>query len=218
VSRAGWMASGGRWAGVAACALVLSSCTLVGYPGGAPPLPEPAAPSAGSGEPVTRDENENLDERPDFRRDRPPTDAGEVDLATVPDAVPRAEPRAGSGNMREYEVMGRNYRVMDSSTGYEAEGMASWYGMEFQGRPTSSGEPFDVYAMTAAHRTLPLPTYLEVTNLQNGRTVVVRVNDRGPFHDDRIVDLSYVAAWKLGIIRSGTARVRIRALEPASGG
>ena len=167
---------------------------------------------------MTRDENENLDELRDFRRDRAPRDAGEVDLAAVPDAMPRAEPRAAYGNMEEYEVFGRTYRVMESSTGYEAEGMASWYGMEFQGRSTSSGEPFDVYAMTAAHRTLPLPTYLEVTNLENGRTVVVRVNDRGPFHDDRLVDLSYVAAWKLGIIRSGTARVRIRALEPASGG
>jgi len=167
---------------------------------------------------VTRDENENLDERRDFRRDRAPRDAGEVDLAAVPDAMPRAEPRAAYGNMEEYEVFGRTYRVMESSTGYEAEGMASWYGMEFQGRSTSSGEPFDVYAMTAAHRTLPLPTYLEVTNLENGRTVVVRVNDRGPFHDDRLVDLSYVAAWKLGIVQSGTARVRIRALEPASGG
>jgi rare lipoprotein A len=94
--------------------------------------------------------------------------------------------------------------------------MASWYGPEFQGRRTSSGEPYDMYAMTAAHTSLPLPTYVEVTNLENERRVVVRVNDRGPFHEDRIIDLSYVAAWKLGMIGRGTARVRVRALEPAA--
>jgi rare lipoprotein A len=212
---------------ILALALAPGACTLVGYPGGAPAPPDARTggeqgsgdASGGSGtRPETRDINPNLDEARDFTRDRPPRDADEVDLAAIPDAVPRAEPRASSGNMREYEVFGRTYRVLESSEGYEAEGLASWYGMEFQGRPTSSGEPFDVYAMTAAHRTLP-PTYLEVTNLQNGRRVVLRVNDRGPFHDeDRILDLSYAAAWKLGIVESGTARVRIRALEPASGG
>jgi len=135
----------------------------------------------------------------------------------APDAVPVREPLSAYGNPPEYEVDGVTYHVMDSAKGYEAEGTASWYGEEFQGRRTSSGEPYDMYAMTAAHRTLPLPTYVEVTNLENGRVVVVRVNDRGPFHADRIIDLSYAAARKLGIVGPGTARVRVRALEPGGG-
>jgi rare lipoprotein A len=139
------------------------------------------------------------------------------DAAAIPDAVPVREPLSAYGNPPEYEVDGVTYHVMDSAEGYQAEGTASWYGEEFQGRRTSSGEPYDMYAMTAAHRTLPLPTYVEVTNLENGRTVVVRVNDRGPFHADRIIDLSYAAARKLGIVGAGTARVRVRALEPAGG-
>jgi rare lipoprotein A len=139
-----------------------------------------------------------------------------VDLAAIPDAVPRPEPLAAQGNMSEYRVFGETYRTLETSEGYEAEGVASWYGREFHGRPTSSGEPYDMYAMTAAHTTLPLPTYLEVVNLENGRRVVVRVNDRGPFLHGRILDLSYAAAWKLGMLESGTAPVRIRALEPAA--
>ncbi len=135
---------------------------------------------------------------------------------SVPDAVPVQEAKSRGGNTEEYEVWGKKYRTLETSTGYREEGRASWYGQEFHGRPTSSGEPYDMYAMSAAHRTLPLPTYLEVTNLDNGRTVIVRVNDRGPFHDDRILDLSYAAAARLGLIASGTARVRLRALEPAA--
>ncbi len=130
--------------------------------------------------------------------------------------MPVQEPLSRYGNPSTYEVDGITYRVLESSVGYEAEGMASWYGEEFQGRRTSSGEPYDMYAMTAAHRTLPIPTYVEVTNLENGRTAVVRVNDRGPFHADRIIDLSYAAARKLGIVGPGTAHVRVRALEPAA--
>jgi rare lipoprotein A len=126
------------------------------------------------------------------------------------------EDKSRYGNRPEYEVFGIRYRVLESSIGYEEEGSASWYGEEFQGRPTSSREPYDMYLMTAAHRTLPLPTYVEVTNLENGRRAVVRVNDRGPFHPDRIIDLSYVAALKLGYVDAGTARVRVRALEPAA--
>jgi rare lipoprotein A len=145
-----------------------------------------------------------------------PNEVTEAFVASIPDAEPRPEERSRYGNPEEYEVLGRTYRVLSTSTGYEAEGMASWYGPEFQGRRTSSGEPYDMYAMTAAHTSLPLPTYVEVTNLENERRVVVRVNDRGPFHEDRIIDLSYVAAWKLGMIGRGTARVRVRALEPAA--
>jgi rare lipoprotein A len=118
--------------------------------------------------------------------------------------------------MAEYEQSGRSYRVLDSSVGYDEQGIASWYGADFHGRPTSSGEPYDMYLVTAAHRTLPLPSYVEVTNLANGRSVIVRVNDRGPFHDpdSRIIDVSYAAATKLGMVGTGTANVRVRAIEP----
>jgi len=147
----------------------------------------------------------------------PPSAAVPSSPEDVPDAVPRAEPPSAYGNNPEYEVAGVTYHVLKSAEGYVEEGIASWYGTEFQGKRTSSGEPYDMYAMTAAHRTLPLPTYVEVTNLENGKVVVVRVNDRGPFHSDRLIDLSYVAAQKLGIVKSGTARVRVRALIPDAG-
>jgi len=118
--------------------------------------------------------------------------------------------------MAEYEQGGRTYRVLDSSYGYDQRGSASWYGEGFHGRATSSGETFDMYALTGAHRTLPIPTYVRVTNLANGRSVVVRVNDRGPFRDpdSRIIDLSYAAALRLDMVRDGTANVRVQALEP----
>lgn len=132
------------------------------------------------------------------------------------DPVPRRELPARSGNMAEYEQSGRTYRVLDSSYGYEEEGLASWYGEAFHGRPTSSGEPFDMYELTAAHRTLPLPSWVRVTNLANGRSVVLRVNDRGPFSDPdrRIIDVSYAAAVRLGMVGTGTASVRVTAIEP----
>ncbi|MBN1237255.1 MAG: septal ring lytic transglycosylase RlpA family protein [Gammaproteobacteria bacterium] len=121
-------------------------------------------------------------------------------------------PRSARGNPPFYEVLGKRYHVLDSSDGYKERGIASWYGRDFHTLPTSSGEPYDMYAMTAAHKTLPLPTWVEVTNLANGRRVIVRVNDRGPFVDDRIIDLSYSAAEALDMIRDGTARVEVRAL------
>lgn len=134
----------------------------------------------------------------------------------IANAVPRDEPPSESGNMAQYEQSGGVYRVLESSYGYDERGLASWYGEEFQGRPTSSGEPYDMNLMTAAHRTLPLPSYVEVTNLNNGRKAIVRVNDRGPFHEpeQRIIDVSYAAAVKLGMVGQGTAAVRVRALEP----
>ncbi|MFO8152313.1 septal ring lytic transglycosylase RlpA family protein [Thioalkalivibrio sp.] len=138
-----------------------------------------------------------------------------VDLAAIPDAVPRAEPRSRYGNPPEYEVFGRRYRTLDSSAGFEERGLASWYGTKFHGRRTSSGEPYDMFAMTAAHRQLPLPSFVEVTNLDNDRRVIVRVNDRGPFVGGRIIDLSYTAAHRLGIIEEGVAPVRIRAVGPS---
>ncbi len=118
--------------------------------------------------------------------------------------------------MVQYEQSGRTYRVLDSSYDYDERGLASWYGEDFNGRPTSSGETFDMYALSAAHRTLPLPSYVRVTNLGNARSVVLRINDRGPFAnpDERIIDVSYAAALRLGMVRNGTAVVRVEALEP----
>ena len=136
-----------------------------------------------------------------------------IKASDVKDAVPRPEARARYGNRSPYEVLGKKYTVMASSHGYRQRGIASWYGSKFHGRRTSSGEPFDMHLATAAHRSLPLPTYAEVTNLDNGRKVVVKINDRGPFHDKRLIDLSYGAAVKLDMASSGTARVEVRAIN-----
>jgi rare lipoprotein A len=132
----------------------------------------------------------------------------------VPDAVPRVEPRSKRGNPAFYEVAGRRYFVLKEADGYSERGIASWYGPGFHRATTATGETYDMYAMSAAHRTLPLPCYVRVTNLGNGRSVVVRVNDRGPFKGDRIIDLSYSAAAKLEMIRSGTAKVEVTVLSP----
>jgi len=133
----------------------------------------------------------------------------------VPDAVPRVEPRSAHGNPPFYDVLGRRYYVLATADGYLDRGVASWYGPTFHGGNTSSGEPYDMYAMTAAHKTLPLPCYARVTNLRNGRSVVVRINDRGPFVANRLIDLSYSAAAKLDMIRDGTTLVEVRALTPS---
>lgn len=137
-------------------------------------------------------------------------------LGTIDDPVPYDQPASASGNMPQYEEGGRTYRVLDTSYGYDERGLASWYGQEYHGRATSSGETYDMQALTGAHRTLPIPTYVRVTNLANGRSVVVRVNDRGPFRDpdNRIIDVSYAAAIRLDIVRDGTATVRVQAVEP----
>lgn len=136
-----------------------------------------------------------------------------IDVSSIPDAIPRPEPLSRYGNPESYVVYGQRYYTLPSSKGYSERGMASWYGTKFHGKRTSSGEPYDLYGMTAAHKTLPLPTYVKVTNLQNGRSVTVKVNDRGPFHDDRIIDLSYTAAAKLGILGNGTGKVEVRAIN-----
>ncbi|MBS1202167.1 MAG: rare lipoprotein, partial [Chromatiaceae bacterium] len=138
--------------------------------------------------------------------------------ADIADAVPRVEPRAKYGNMASYVVRGKRYHTKESSAGHVERGLASWYGKQFHGRKTSSGERYDMYAMTAAHKTLPLPTYARVTNLENGRSAVVKVNDRGPFHGPRVIDLSYSAAQKLGVVQKGTAMVEVRAIDPARPG
>ena len=132
-----------------------------------------------------------------------------IDAESVVDAVPVADPVSRVGNKSPYEVFGQQYTVMPAAHGYIEEGIASWYGMKFQGRRTSNGEIFDVYKATAAHKSLPLPSFLRVTNLENNASMIVRVNDRGPFVDDRLIDVSYGVAVKLGFAEQGTARVRL---------
>lgn len=136
------------------------------------------------------------------------------DIMAIPDAVPKVEPRSRYGNPANYVVFGKRYQVMPTSNGYVERGIASWYGPDFHGKRTSSGDPYDMYGMTAAHKTLPLPTYARVTNLSNGRSIVVRINDRGPFVTNRIIDLSYTGAAKLGLLGHGTGMVEVRALDP----
>ena len=138
------------------------------------------------------------------------------DVSGLPEPKPRREPLAKYGNKSPYTVLGRTYRVMSSGEGYKERGLASWYGTKFHGHLTSSREPYDMYQFTAAHKTLPLPSYVQVKNLDNGRSLIVRVNDRGPFHEGRIIDLSYAAAVRLGVDRTGTARVEVRAINGAT--
>ncbi len=149
-------------------------------------------------------------------RDGMPDDGRILDPDNIPDAVPKLEPRTAAGNKSPYTVLGETYQVMPQSNGYTAVGKASWYGKKFHGYKTSNGETYDLYKMTAAHRTLPIPSYVRVTNLANNRTAIVRVNDRGPFHSERIMDLSYAAAVKLDIVRTGTATVRLEAIDPSN--
>ncbi len=147
-----------------------------------------------------------------MRQDRAPQH--DINVSKIPNATPRAEPRSQYGNPESYVVMGRRYRVMKSATGFRQRGIASWYGKKFHGHRTSSGETYNMYAMTAAHKSLPLPSYVQVTNLDNGKHIIVRVNDRGPFHDNRIIDLSYAAAKKLHITANGTGSVEIKYIDP----
>jgi rare lipoprotein A len=166
--------------------LALSACSLT--PQRPPPAPAPAPPPAPPAPPASG--------------------------TAIPDAVPRVEPRSAHGNPPFYDVLGRRYYVLASADGYLERGVASWYGPTFHGGNTSSGELYDMYGMTAAHKTLPLPCYARVTNLRNGKSVVVRINDRGPFVANRLIDLSYTAASKLDMLREGTTLVEVRALSP----
>ena len=145
-----------------------------------------------------------------MQNDAPPDK--HVDVNHIPDAVPVNEPLSRGGN-KDYIVYGKRYSVMKSSRGYKQRGVASWYGKKFHGHKTSNGEVYDMFKMTAAHKSLPLPSFVRVTNLTNGRSVIVRVNDRGPFHQDRLIDLSYAAAKKLKVIPHGTAVVEIEAID-----
>ena len=159
------------------------------------PSATPASPNAG---------------RYQISQDRAPTRV--LKASEVRDVVPTAINRTMAGNRSPYEVLGKRYRVMSSEEGYFERGVASWYGEKFHGHKTSNGEIFDMYEVSAAHKSLPIPSFLKVTNLDNNRSIVVRVNDRGPFHGDRIIDLSYAAAVKLGYADRGTARVELEAI------
>ncbi|WP_049624053.1 septal ring lytic transglycosylase RlpA family protein, partial [Frateuria defendens] len=140
----------------------------------------------------------------------PPPEA----IAKLPEPVPKAEPRALYGNKSPYSVLGESYRVLPSAGGYVERGIASFYGNKFHGYKTSSLEDYDMYQFTAAHKTLPLPSYARVTNLENGKSVIVRINDRGPFHDNRLIDLSYAAAVRIGVWPKGTGLVEVRGIDP----
>jgi rare lipoprotein A len=147
-----------------------------------------------------------------YYKDDGPGDNPPVDLAAIPDAVPKDEPLHRFAN-RPYSAMGRNFTPIEIDTEYRASGLASWYGRRYHGKPTASGVVYDMYAMTAAHPTLPIPSYARVTNPRNGRSVIVRINDRGPFHEDRVIDLSYTAAWKLDLL-GGVSLVDVEKIGP----
>lgn len=170
-----------------------------GVPSSTPAQTRPAAPQGGG---------YYLNDGPG---DNPPPNLGEI-----PDAVPRVEPLRPA-NMRPYSVMGQAYTPMTRLAPYRERGTASWYGRRYHGQKTSSGEIYDMYGMTAAHTVLPIPSYARVTNLSNSKSVVVRINDRGPFHSDRLIDLSYTAAYKLGVLGGGKALVEVETIMPGSG-
>lgn len=145
------------------------------------------------------------------KQDRPPSK--QIDVSKIANAKPKKESKSKYGNPYTYTVDDKRYYVLPNSKNYHATGIASWYGMKFHDHLTSNRETYDVYKMTAAHKTLPIPSYVKVTNLENGKQVIVRVNDRGPFKDNRIIDLSYAAAKKLDIIKHGTGLVRIDSID-----
>lgn len=188
------------WAGLGA---LLGGCSAV-FPVA---LPAPASAPATAAQPEAI-----ASAKEDYAPTAPP--AG---LARLPDPVVRALPKSPRGN-RPYMVWGTRYDVLDSAEGYDRRGLASWYGTKFNGRETSNGEVYDMFDLTAAHRSLPLPSYVRVTNTDNGKSTVVRVNDRGPFHPERIIDLSYAAAVKLGFHDQGVAPVRVQAVVPEDDG
>jgi rare lipoprotein A len=198
VTRAG---SRGGWALLAAL-LTLAGCSH--KPATRPSTP-PAAPEATAPKPAGR-----------YSQDRDSTPGGPPpDVSKIPEPVPKVEPASQYGNKSPYTVLGETYRVLPDAKGYVERGIASWYGNKFHGYTTSTFEKYDMYAYSAAHKTLPLPSYARVTNLENGKSVVVRVNDRGPFVANRVIDLSYVAAIKLGVWPKGTAMVEVRAIDAA---
>lgn len=182
-----------------ACALLLAAC------GTTPPKPSPSAPSPAPSPSPTPSSK--------YYKDDGPGEAPPANLDQVPDAVPRLEPLHRFAN-RPYTVLGQDYVPATSLRPYRQRGIASWYGRKFHGQKTSTGETYDMYAMTAAHPTLPIPSYARVTNVATGKSVVVRVNDRGPFLHERLIDLSYAAAYRLGISGKGSGEVEVEAIIP----
>ena len=166
--------------------------------------------AACSAAPVSNPTPPSSSSRYSILQDRAPSRS--VDLSSIPDVVPEPITRSMAGNRSPYTVLGKSYEVLPTEEGYRERGIASWYGEKFHGHKTSNGEVFDMYQVSAAHKSLPIPSFLRVTNLDNNRSIVVRVNDRGPFHGDRIVDLSYAAALKLGYADRGTARVQLESI------
>ncbi|WP_052417454.1 septal ring lytic transglycosylase RlpA family protein [Cellvibrio mixtus] len=183
------------------CCLLALLCVLLTACSG----PKPKSPKAN----VPYNPNDGR-----YKHDKDFGPSEDVDLSHIPDAVPRLEVRTRAGNKNPYTVLGKTYHLIKDETSYKERGYASWYGNKFNGYHTSNGELYDMYAMTGAHKTLPIPSYVRVTNLDNGKSVVVRINDRGPFHQGRIVDLSYAAAQRIGIHKTGTGRVEVEIALP----
>ncbi|MCQ4166589.1 septal ring lytic transglycosylase RlpA family protein [Tahibacter harae] len=199
--------------------LLLAVVALAGCAGNKPrPGQRPAAsrPPAARPAPQTATSvpETSLSQAERYRQTHDDGPAETIDVSRIPEPVPRPEPLSRYGNRSPYNVLGRNYTVLPSARGYVERGISSWYGNKFHGYMTSSFEPYDMYQFSAAHKSLPLPSWARVTNLENGKSVIVRVNDRGPFHDNRLIDLSYAAAVKIGVWPKGTGLVEVRALMP----
>ena len=190
--------------------VLLAACAGQKAKHGAPPAPASSPRSASLPPDTARPQSERYRQNDDNGPVAPP-----IDVSKIPEPVPKVEPRSRFGNKQTYSVLGRSYSLLPSASGYVERGIASWYGNKFHGYMTSSFETYDMYAFSAAHKTLPLPSYARVTNLDNGKSVVVRINDRGPFHDNRLIDLSYAAAVKIGVWPKGTGLVEVRAIDPA---
>ena len=208
-----------RRAALAALLLLLAGCASVrrdAQPAPSPPAAKPPATAQGApARPVLPPARSG---RGGYYQDDGPGESPPPNLELTPDAVPVDEPPLRTAANRPYVVFGRTYTPLPANIEFRQRGVGSWYGRKFHGQKTSSGEPYDMYAMTAAHPTLPLPSFVRVTNPANGRSVVVRVNDRGPFHSERIIDLSYTAALKLGYVGQGSALVEIERLRPGDTG
>ena len=196
-----------HWIIAASAAMILSACSSV------PPTREPPPPVARAPESAPAPSRPAPPRSGGYYLDDGPGDNPPANIDRISDAVPRREALA-RGAMRPYTVMGQNYTPMTSVQPYKARGVASWYGRRYHGKQTSSGEIYDMYAMSAAHTILPIPSYARVTNLANNKSVVVRINDRGPFHSDRLIDLSYTAAHKLGVLGGGRAMVEVETIIP----
>ncbi|GHE19870.1 septal ring lytic transglycosylase RlpA family protein [Halomonas urumqiensis] len=186
---------------------MLAAVILTGCAGGGGQSSEPTPERKASAESSSGSGGERYSMSGDAYPQQPP------DVSRVPDAQPRIEPPSRGGNRSTYQVWGKTYQVLPDARGYTRQGVASWYGEKFHGYATSNGEIYDMYKMSAAHRSLPLPTFARVTSLDNDRSVIVRINDRGPFHSDREIDLSYAAAARLDILDNGTGRVKVEAID-----